>query len=164
LLPLLGALLAIVLIAGIVLATRGRGRTADTAGSATSVPAAAQGATGAALPTSVPAQLTTPSNATANVPGDPFVELRTALETGRADGWVGTHGDELLAALSSSQQALAAGDTKTAVQQFTAMQQILLAGTHDGTINAGVMIETIKRIQLLAKSQGLTLPLLIQFD
>ncbi len=164
LLPLLGALLVIVLIAGVVLAGRGRGRTADTAGSATSVPVAAQSATGAALPTSAPAQLATPSNATPSVPDDPFVQLRTALEAGRADGRVGQPGDALLAALSSGQQALAAGDTKTAVQHFTAMQQMLLAGTHDGTINAGMTIETIKRIQLLATSRGLTLPLSIQFD
>jgi eukaryotic-like serine/threonine-protein kinase len=149
LLPILGVLLAIVLLAGAMLAARGGGRTTDIAGGSA---------------TSASAQLSTPSNATPSIPDDPFVELRTALETGRADGWVGTHGDELLAALSSSQQALAAGDTKTAVQQFTAMQQILLAGTHDGTINAGVMIETMKRIQALAKRNGLILPLSIQFD
>jgi serine/threonine protein kinase len=163
-LPLLGALLAIVLLAGVVLATRGGGRTTDTAGAgATSVPAAV-GATGAALATSASAQLSTPSNATPSAPDDPFVELRTALEAGRADGRVGSHGDELLAELSSGQQAITAGDTKTAVQHLTAMQQILLAGTHDGTINAGIMITTMKRVQLLAKSHGLTLPLSIQFD
>jgi serine/threonine-protein kinase len=164
LLALLGALLVIVLIAGVVLAARGRGRTADTAGSATSVPVAAQGATGAALPTSTLAQLATPTNATAGVPDDPFVELRTALEAGRADGRIGPHGDALLAALSSGQQALAAGDTKTAVHHFTTMQQILLAGTHDGSINASMMIDTMKRIQALAQRNGLTLPLAIQFD
>ena len=49
-------------------------------------------------------------------------------------------------------------------QQFTAMQQILLAGTHDGTINADFMIETMKRIQALAERNSLTLPLSIQFD
>ena len=97
-------------------------------------------------------------------PADPFVELRIALEASRADGLVGPHADEVLAALSSSQRALAAGNTKTAVQHFTTMQQILLAGTHDGTINAGVMIATMKRIQVLAKRNGLTLPLAIQFD
>ena len=164
-LPLLAALLAILLLAGVVLAARGGARTADTAGrSATSVPADAEGATGAALPTSAPAQLATPSSGTPSVPDDPFVELRTELEVGRAAGRVGPHGDELLVTLSSVQQALAAGDTKTAVQHFTAMQQILLAGTHDGTIDAGVMVETMKRVQSLAKSQGLTLPLSIQFD
>jgi hypothetical protein len=72
--------------------------------------------------------------------------------------------DALLAALNSGQQALASGDTNAAIQHFTAMQQILLAGTHDGTINAGVMVEIMKRIQSLAKSHGLTLPLSIQFD
>ena len=165
LLPLLGALLAIVLLAGTVLAARGGGRTADTAGrSATSVPADAEGATGVALPTSAPAQLATPSSNTPRVPDDPFVELRTALEVGRADGRLGSHGAELLAALISARQALAAGDTQTAVQQFTAMQQILLAGTHDGTIDAGVMIETMKHVQSLARSHGLTLPLSVQFD
>ena len=92
------------------------------------------------------------------------MQLRTALEASRADGRSGAHADALLAALSSGQQALAAGDTKAAVQQFTSMQQILLAGTHDGTINAGMMIATIKRIQALAKRNGLTLPLSIQFD
>jgi serine/threonine-protein kinase len=164
LLPLLGALLVIVLLAGAVLAARGGGRTADTAGSATSVPANAQSATGAVLPTSAAAQLATPSSSTPNIPNDPFVELRTALEAGRADGRVGPHGDALLAALSSGQQALAAGDTKTAVHHFTTMQQTLLAGTHDGTIDASIMIETMKRIQSLATSNGLALPLSIQFD
>jgi serine/threonine protein kinase len=164
LLALLGALLVIVLLVGAMLAARGGGRPAGAARGATSVPAAAQSATRAALPTTVPAHVSTPSNATPRVPNDPFVELRTALESSRADGRAGPHGDELLAALNSGQQALAAGDTQTAVQHFTAMQQILLAGTHDGTINAGVMIETMKRLQSLAKSHGLTLPLSIQFD
>lgn len=85
-----------------------------------------------------------PTNATAGVPDDPFVELRATLEAGRADGRIGPRGDALLAALSSDQQALAAGDTKTAVQLFTTMQQILLAGTHDGSINASMMIDTMK--------------------
>jgi hypothetical protein len=161
---LLGTLLVVVLLAGAVLAARGRGRAADTARSTTSVPSATQGATGAVLPTSGAAQRATPSNATPSAPDDPFVELRAGLEASRADGRVGAHGDALLAALSSGQQALVAGDTKTAVQQFTVMQQILLAGTHDGTINASVMIETMKRIQSLAKSHGLTLSLSIQFD
>jgi eukaryotic-like serine/threonine-protein kinase len=165
LLPLLGALLAMLLLAGVVLAVRGGARTADTAGrSATSVPADAEGATGAVLPTSAPAQLTTPSSESPSIPDDPFVELRTELEVGRADGRMGPHGDALLVALSSVQQALAAGDTNTAVQHFTAMQQILLAGTHDGTIDAGVMVKTMKRVQSLAKGHDLTLPLSIQFD
>jgi hypothetical protein len=164
LLPLLGALLAIVVLAGVVLAARGGARTAPVGSRATNVPAGIEGVAGAALPTSAAAQLSTPSNATSSIPNDPFMELRTALEAGRADGQVGAHGDELLAALGSGQQALAAGDTKTAVHHFTAMQQILLAGTHDGTINAGVMIATMKRIQSLATSNGLTLPLSIQFD
>jgi serine/threonine protein kinase len=164
-LPLLGALLAILLLGGVVLAARSGTRTADTVGrGATSVAADAKGATVPALPASAPAPLATPSSDTPSVPDDPFVELRTELEVGRADGRVGPHGDALLAALSSVQQALAAGDTKTAVQHFTAMQQILLAGTHDGTIDAGVMIATMKRVQALAKSHGLTLPLSIQFD
>ena len=77
---------------------------------------------------------------------------------------IGARLSALLAALSSGQQALAAGDTKTAVHHFTAMQQILLAGTHDGTIDASIMIETMKRVQLLAQRNGLTLPLSIQFD
>ncbi|MEO7908755.1 MAG: serine/threonine-protein kinase [Roseiflexaceae bacterium] len=164
LLPVLGALLAIVLLAGVVLAMRSRGQIADTAGrSATSVPADAVGAI-TALPTSAPAQQSTPINPTAPVPGDAFDELRISLETGRSDGRVGLHADELLAALSSGQQTLAAGDTKTAAQHFTAMQQMLLAGTHDGTVNAEFMVETMKRVQSLATSQGLTLPLSIQFN
>jgi len=44
------------------------------------------------------------------------------------------------------------------------MQQILLAGTHDGTIAADVAIEAMKRVQSLAKRTGLTLPPAIQFD
>ena len=165
LLPLLGALLVIMLLAGVVLAARGSGQTAATVGQgATHVPSATQGAPAATLPTSTPAQPSTPNNATPSIPDDPFAELRTALESGRADGRVGPHGDELLAALSSGQQALATGDTNVAVQYFTAMQQILLDGTHDGSINAGMMIETMKRIQALAKRNGLTLPLSIQFD
>jgi hypothetical protein len=94
---------------------------------------------------------------------DPFVELRTLLKAGRADGRMGSQADALLVAPSSSQQALAAGDTTTAVQQLTAMQQQLLAGAHEGTIDAGVMIEAMKRVQSLAASRGLSLPLSIQF-
>jgi serine/threonine-protein kinase len=165
LLPMLGALLAVLLLVGVILAARGGGRTADTTGrGATSVPADAQHETEVALATSSPAQLSTPSSDTSSVPSDPFVELRADLEAGRADGRVGSHGDELLAALGGAEQALAAGDTKTAVQHLTAMQQILLAGTHDGTIDAGLMVETMKRVQSLAKSHGLTLPLSVQFD
>jgi hypothetical protein len=149
LLPLLGALLAMVLLAGAVLAARGGARPADTTG---------QGAT------SAPAQLSTPSKATPPAPNDPFVELRTALVDSRAAGRLGSRGDELLATLDSGRKALAAGDTKAAIQRFTTMQQILLAGTHDGTINAGVMIEIMKRVQSLAKSHDLALPLSIQFD
>jgi hypothetical protein len=43
------------------------------------------------------------------------------------------------------------------------MQQLLLAGTHDGIINAGVMIDIMKLVQSLAKGHGLALPLSIQF-
>jgi serine/threonine protein kinase len=164
LLPILGALLMVVLLAGALLAARGRGRAADTAGaSATSIAAAAQAATGVAPPTNAAAQLATPSEATPGAPNDSFAKLRTDLQASRADGRAGPHGDELLAALSSGQQALAAGNTQMAVRYLTAMQQILLAGTHDGTINADMMIATMKRIQALAKSNGLTLPLSIQF-
>jgi serine/threonine-protein kinase len=162
LLPLLGALLVIVLLAGVLLAARGRSQTGDTAGRTTSDPAV-QSAT-AALPTSTPTQLSIPNSATPLGADDPFMELRTLLEAGRADGRVGSQADALLTALSSAQQALAAGDTTTAVQQLTAMQQQLLAGTHEGTIDAGVMIEAMKRVQSLAASRGLSLPLSIQFD
>jgi hypothetical protein len=42
------------------------------------------------------------------------------------------------------------------------MQQILLAGTHDGTIAADVMFEAMKRVRRLRNC--LTLPPSIQFD
>jgi hypothetical protein len=86
------------------------------------------------------------------------------IETGRAAGHTGTRGDELLAALDSAQQALAAGETKTAVQQFSTLQQILLAGTRDGTIDASFMVEAMKHVQSLAQSHGLTLPFSMQLD
>jgi len=165
LLPVLGALLAVVLLGGAVLAARGGAGTADTAArSATAVPGVAEGPTAATQPTIAPGQPSPPSSNTSTVPTDRFVELRDVLEAGRANGQLGQHGDELLGALDGAQQALAAKDTKAAIEHFTAMQQILLAGTHDGTINAGVMVETIKRVQSLAKSHGLTLPLSVQFD
>src|SRR5215212_2285643 len=165
LLPVLGALLVVLLLGGVVLAARGGARTADTAArSATAVPGATEGPMAATQPTIAPGQLFPPSSNTSPVPTDPFAELRDVLEAGRANGQLGQHGDELLGALNGAQQALSAKDTKAAIQHFTVMQQILLAGTHDGTINAGVTVETIKRVQSLAKSHGLTLPLSVQFD
>jgi hypothetical protein len=95
---------------------------------------------------------------------DPFGELRAVLEAARSDGRVDSHGDELLAELGGAQQTLAAGDRAATVRHLTAMQQLLLAGAHDGTIDTDVMVETMKRVQSLAKSQGLTLPLVINFD
>ena len=145
---MLGALLAILLLAGAVLAARGGARTA-----ATQVPAAAA----PAQPS--PLSLHTPTDS-----ADGFASLRALIEAGGAAGQAGTHRDELLAALSSAQQALAAGDTQTALRHFSAMQQTLLAGTHDGTIDAGFMVEAIKRVQALAKTRGLTLPLSVQFE
>jgi eukaryotic-like serine/threonine-protein kinase len=165
LLPILGALLAVLLLGGMVLAARGGARAADTVErEPTSVPALAQGTTNAPIATRMPAQPSTPSSDTPGVPSDPFAELQAMLEAGRANGELGQHGDELLGALRSARQALATSDTKAAVQQFTLMQQILLAGSHGGTIKAGIMIESMKRIQALAKIHGLTLPLTVQFD
>jgi hypothetical protein len=158
---MLGALLAIIVLVGVVLAARGAGR-AGTASSATSVPTARPAAT-AAIPSIAPPQLATPSNSTPGESDDPFRQLRIALEASRADGRVGQHGDALIAALNSAQQALAAGDKQAAIRQFTAMQQLLLTGTRDGSINAGFTIEAMKHIQSLAASQGLALPLSIQF-
>ncbi len=86
------------------------------------------------------------------------------IEAGASASQAGTHRDELLSELSGAQQALAAGDAQTAVRHFSAMQQTLLAGAHDGTIDAAFMVETIKRVQALAKTRGLTLPLSVQFD
>jgi len=159
-LAVLGALLAMLLLAGVVLATRGGARTAATAGrAATTAPLAADATTAAAPALPSPPSLTTPSDST-----DAFASLRALIEAGEAAGQAGAHRDELLAALSSAQQALAAGDTQTAVRHFSAMQQTLLAGTHDGTIDAGLMVEAMKRIQALAKTRGLTLPLSVQFE
>ena len=165
LLPILGTLLAVVLLGGVVLAARGGARPADTAGrSATSVPSNAEGPIGVTPPNITPAQAPTPSSNTPSVADDPFAGLRTVLEAGRADGRVGSHGDELLAALGNAQLALAAGDAQTAVRHFSAMQQTLLAGTHNGTIDARVMVEAMNRIQSLARTRGLTLPLSVRFD
>jgi serine/threonine-protein kinase len=155
LLAVLVALLAIMLLGGGVLAARGSART---------TPPAVAGATVAALPTMPPAQLSTPPSEKPTVLADTFAQLRALLEAGRADGRAGGHGDALLAALDGAQQALASGDTKIAVQRFSTLQQILLAGTHERTIDAGFMADTMKRVQTLATSYNLKLPLSVQFN
>jgi eukaryotic-like serine/threonine-protein kinase len=146
-LGVLGALLATLLLVGLVLAARGTTRTADTIGSSV---------------TSAP--IATPNNPIPSPSTDSFTQFRAVIETGRAAGHTGTRGDELLAALDNAQQALAAGETTTAVQHFSTFQQMLLAGTGDGTIDAGFMVEAMKRVQSLAKSHGLTLPFSMQLD
>jgi hypothetical protein len=93
-----------------------------------------------------------------------FASLRALIEAGGPASQASTHRDELLAALSGAEQALAAGDAQTAARHFSAMQQALVAGTHDGTIDAAFMLEAIKRVQALANTRGLTLPLSVQFD
>jgi serine/threonine-protein kinase len=158
-LVVLGALLAILLLAGVVLAARSARSAAPAASTATNAPAV-EAATSAALPTLVPtAALQAPSAAT-----DAFGTLRAFLEAGRADGRAGSHGEELLAALARAEQALATGDATAAVQHFSTLQQILLASTRDSSIDAGFMVEAMKRLQALAKNQGLTLPLSVQFE
>lgn len=49
-------------------------------------------------------------------------------------------------------------------QQFSTFQRTLLAGTHDGAIDAGFMIEAMKGVQTLASNSDLTLPLSVQFN
>jgi len=83
-----------------------------------------------------------------------FASLRALIEAGGPASQASTHRDELLAA----------GDAQTAARHFSAMQQALVAGTHDGTIDAAFMLEAIKRVQALANTRGLTLPLSVQFD
>jgi hypothetical protein len=154
-LPVLGTLLAVLLLSGGILAARGGARAADPAGrSATSVSADPAGAPATALPA---AQAPSPNGGTPSGSADPFLSLRTLLEDRR----VGPHAKQLAAELAGAQQALAATDKATAVRHYTRIQQILLAGTQDGTIDAGVMVEAMKRVQALAKEQGLALPLAI---
>jgi len=162
-LVMLCTLLATLLLAGVVLAARGGARNAEpAAGGATTAPLSAEAATAAAPPTL--GQPAAPTPAAPSASTDSFASLRAFLEAGRADGHAGTRADELLAALAGAEQASAAGDSKTAVQHFSALQQLLLAGTRDSSIDAGFMVEAMKRVQSLAKSQGLTLPLSVQFD
>jgi serine/threonine-protein kinase len=164
-LPVLGTLLVILLLGGVLVAARDGARAADTTGrGATSVPAVIADATAAALATSAPTQAPDASDNTSSPATDPFGELRAVLEAARSDGRMGQQGEELLAALDSAQQALAAGDKAGAVRHLTAMQQQLLAGAHEGTIDASVTVDAMKRVQSLARSQGLTLPLVINFN
>ncbi|HEU5100914.1 MAG TPA: serine/threonine-protein kinase [Roseiflexaceae bacterium] len=157
-LALLGALLAFLLLVGIVLAARGA-RSADSAASDSAAPAAQ--ATTAATPTEQ-SQTAVPSVEAPSAPT--FASLRAFVEAGRADGLAGPRADALLAALGAAEQALAAGDAKTAVQHFSAFQQILVDGARNSAIDAGFMVEAMKRVQSLANSQGLTLPLSVQFQ
>ncbi|HJZ50267.1 MAG TPA: protein kinase [Roseiflexaceae bacterium] len=159
-LAVLGTLLAILLLTGTILAARSSARTAVTeVPAATTIPLVAAATTAAAPAQPSPPSLNTPSDST-----DGFASLHALIEARGAAGQAGTHRDELLAELNSAQRALAAGDARMAVRHFTAMQQTLLAGTHDGTIDAGLMVEAMKRIQSLATTRGLTLPLSVQFE
>lgn len=152
-LALLGGLLAALLLAGIVLAARGRPSAGPVAGDSSAT--AAQAATAAAA-VAAPA---------AEAPDAPtFASLRAFVEAGRADGRAGPRADELLAALDSAEQALAAGDTKAAVQHLSTFQQILLDGLRNQALDAGFMAEAMRRVQSLASSQGLTLPLSVQLQ
>jgi hypothetical protein len=161
-LALLGALLAFLLLVGVVLAARGV-RSADPRASDSNRAATTAEAAPAAAPT-VQGQTVVPAAQAPGASTDTFAPLRAFVETGRANGQAGPRADELLAALGSAEQALTAGDTQTAVQHFSAFQQILLDGARNGAIDTGFMVEAMRRVQSLANSQGLTLPLSVELQ
>jgi serine/threonine-protein kinase len=148
---IVGALLALLVLVGLVLALRGAGRTdgQGVAGTSTPLPAA----------TSIP---TPPPAATGGDAGpasaDPIAQLRALLITSAGDGRLGDDGDTLIAAVDAVQRALEQGDAETATAQLQALQQQLLAGARSGTIAPDVMRQMLSGIDAVARDHGLTLP------
>jgi serine/threonine-protein kinase len=163
-LPLvLGALLALLLLGGAVLALRGEQGASDRTGAATAMPAQAPAGTSptALSAPSAPASVTTApaTPALAAAVADPMVQLRALFVNGAADGRIGKDGDALIARLDEAQRALAQGDAKAATAQLHALQQQLLNGARDGTIAPEVMRQALSAVDEIAGSHGLMLPL-----
>jgi len=172
LLPFLGALLALLLLGGVVLALRGERGANDRTSTATTAPA--QALAGTSAPGSLATAAATPPAATTAVlagqPGavldtattptaaDPIVQLRELLVASAGDGRLGKDGDTVIATLDAAQRALAQGDTKTATAQLQALQQQLLTGARSGMFAPEVMRQALSGIDAIARSHGLTLP------
>jgi len=164
LLPLLGALLALGLLGGVMLALRGARGASDQIGAAATAPAQALAGTSApTLPpgaTIAPADQSGTATAGAVTPApvaDPIVPLRELLLVSARGGQLGQDVDTLITTLDAAQRALNQGDGKTATAQLQALQQQLLTGARSGTITPAVMRQALSGIDAIARSHGLTL-------
>jgi serine/threonine-protein kinase len=171
LLPLLGGALAIVLLGGIVMASRGTPAKAPTTPIAapTAVPAPQPTAlpsqpTSASAPPTVPApQPTAPPapqpTAAPAPPVTPIDQLRVLLSSGIAAGKAGEQGDELLKQLDEAQRALADGDKRRAADRLSELATKLLEGAADGKIDPDFAKQALDQVGAVASSNGLTLRL-----
>jgi eukaryotic-like serine/threonine-protein kinase len=163
LLLVLGALLALLLLGGVVLALRGERGAADRTNTATTAPAQAIASTSAPAPSTaaVPTPVVGATTAIAGQPGtvaEPIVQLRALLVNGAADKQISKDGDALIATLDAVQGALAQGDAQSATTQLQELQLLLLSGARSGTIAPEVLRQALTGIDGIARSAGLTLP------
>jgi eukaryotic-like serine/threonine-protein kinase len=181
LLPLLGAVLALALLGGIVLASRGApiapaaAPTAAPAPQTTALPAP-QPTAAPAPPTPVPAPPTAapapptaapvPPTAAAPEPtvapappAAPIDQLRELLTSGIAAGKAGDNGDELLKKLDEAQRALAEGNQRRAADRLSELAKRLLDGAADGKIDPGFAKQALDIVSTVASTNGLTLKL-----
>jgi eukaryotic-like serine/threonine-protein kinase len=172
LLPLLGGVLALALLGGIVMASRGTPKNAPTASApqATAMPAppttapAPQPTTAPAPPAAAPAPppTTAPApqpTAAPAPPAAPIDQLRELLAVGIAAGKAGENGDELLKKLDEAQRALADGNKRRAGDRLSELAKNLLEGAADGKIDADFAKQALDMIGAVARSNGLTLQL-----
>ena len=171
LLPLLGGVLAIILLGGIVMASRGAPANTPTAPAA--APTAAPAPQATALPVSQPAAPAPPTAAPAPPTTAPAPEptatpappptlldqLRNLLVSGIAAGKAGKSGDELLKQLDEAQRALADGDKRRAADRLSELAKKLMEGAADGEIEPGFARQALDLVGAVASSNGLTLQL-----
>jgi serine/threonine-protein kinase len=179
LLPLLGGALAVILLGGIVMASRG------TPGNTPSPPAAAPTAAPApqatAAPVSQPTSAPQPKPATAPAPKPTAApalqptaapappaaaidQLRDLLMSGIAAGKAGEDGRDLLEKLDEAQRALADGNQRRAADQLRELAKKLLEGAADGKIDPDFAKQALDMVGAVASSNGLTLQLPPQND
>jgi eukaryotic-like serine/threonine-protein kinase len=166
-LPILGGLLALLLLGGVILASRGHRAANDrTGGGATAAPVVGATATSSGQLVATVKPSTAPSAASRSpavptvpaVATGPFPELRTLLAAGNNDGRVRDGGQDLLAKLDAAERALSSGDTQTTTTTLYALQKQLLDGARTGAIAPDFAREALANIDALARSYQLKLP------
>lgn len=145
LLPVLGALLALVFAGAAILALRGApGRAPE------------QAAVGATAPVVESAPATGEP-----APAGPAAEVRALLAEAARDGSAGPQGEALLATLDAAQQALDRGDAAAAAERLAALQRALLAEARADALAPDLLRLALAGVEAIAADHGLSLPLTV---